>query len=147
MKWRCAILLWTALAVTSCDADSHESRVEGFRMDRARLDVNAVRHAMEDGGNPNFACAGILDVARLVAERGPAEKREAAQWDELCSLKAPSVYADTLLKRMTAARAQGREPAVDDCFDLDRTLDRLEVKHGEDAQVKAMRARRHVLCP
>jgi hypothetical protein len=140
------LLPWLlVLLVAACDSDTRMDPGQGYLYDRARTDARRVKEGMATGANPTFDCSTVEQaVHELATVRPPIA--DLKTWEKLCALDAPLAYADALVKRLEATRPV-EDARTDDCVELDRAIDRLDLSSRDQPQVKTLHAKRKQLCP
>jgi hypothetical protein len=136
-------LLVVLLFVAGCDSGTQMTPSQRFLLERAEADVKTVKDAMAAGKSPAFACSTVEHAVHELSSLGLVKFIE---WDQLCEVDAPVAYADALVKRLEAPNVAD-EAHIDDCVELDLTVEHLDLAHKDLPRVKSLHSRRKQLCP
>ena len=131
-----------ALALLACSSDVSRDPALVYLLERARADFATVKEKMAKGEDASYECVAPEDAVRELRARKRIDPI-IAEWERVCGHDAPLAFARALV-----ARIEQEKPArPSSCLDLSRALAKLEEKHKDDPEVKALGQKAKSLCP
>jgi hypothetical protein len=139
-----ALLVTTVLAADPSTLDARQTTA----VKSINENVPKVRQRIEEGTNPDLACAGLtVSLRRLEGSRAPEAVKAQADVRRLCNTEGPMTYAS---KQLDKEQAQPTPPGATSgpCFDANHVLDRLDPKDEElERTAGPLMQRFNDLCP
>jgi hypothetical protein len=132
-------------AMAACDTRVGADPAQRFLLERLETDIAAAEQAKSEHRSPSFPCRAILATIDSLKNVSSGARERMAAGHAVCRAGALA-FAQAQVQRLESAR-KAREDLVEECFDLEHSLEILTALDKNDAAIGPLLAKRRALCP